>query len=840
MIEALFQDLRYGLRMLRNNPGFALMVVVTLALGIGANTAIFTLLDQVLLRSLPVRDPDKLVQLEFSGADSGRINLYGGTAAEFFSYPMYRDLRDRNAVFSGVLSTDSTQVGLQWHNQPDLVSAELVSGNYFEVLGVRPAAGRLFVQSDDVAQEANPVIVLSFAYWQRRFGSDASVLNQTVLVNGHPFTVIGVAEPGFRSIVVGKAPGVFAPMLMKAQITPGWNDLDNRRSRWLNIFGRLKPGVDRVQAEAGINPLWHSIRADELKDIDAKSSTFRERFLEKSHLTVVDGSRGFSPLREDIRTPLLIVMGMVGLVMLIACANVAGLLLVRAAGRAKEISVRYALGAKRARITQQLLVEGILLGLGGGLLGLLLAPPVSALLLQRVAGDSSGNLPFTTHPDLRILVFNFGLAVAVSLLFSLAPAIHFWRPDLTPALKQQTTTVAGNTLRLRRFSAGVQIGLSLLLLFGAGLFVRTLYQLKDLDPGLATDHLVTFGIEPQLAGYEVNQVPALYQQLLTTLSGLPGVRAVAGTNDPVLAGDNESTTITIAGYNPQEDENMAAEWSIVTPAYFTTLQVPLVAGRGISEGDGPDSAKVVVVNESLARHFFGDAQKALGHYLVRGGKVTDKPDMQIIGVVRDAKHDTLRSEVPRTVYLPLLQAQEAGHLALQFYVRSWQAPESAEATIRSAMQNVDSKIVVDTMRTMDEQIADSLSTERIVALLATSFGVLAVILAAIGLYGVLAYSTVQRTREIGIRIALGAKPSAVARLILSEVSLLTGVSIALALPIALVLSRFLQSQLFGISSNDPWTLVAMTALVAAMALLAAWIPMRRAAGVDPMVALRYE
>ena len=586
-MENILQDLRYAFRMLRKNPGFTLVVVITLALGIGANTAIFTVLDQLLLRTLPVRDPQQLVQFRFSGSDSGRADSYGGDPGTYFSYPMYRDMQARNSVFSDVLSTDSTQVGLQWHNQPDLVATELVSGNYFQMLGVRPALGRLFVPSDDVTQAANPVIVLSYAYWQRRFGSNPNVLDQTVLVNGHPFTVIGVAQSGFRSIVVGNAPGIFAPMMMKPQITPTWNDLDNRRSRWLNIFGRLKPGISREQAEAETNILWRAIRSDELKAIPRPSPRFRERFVEKSQVTLLDGARGFSPLRDTIRTPLLIVMGMVGLVMLMACVNVAGLLLVRAAGRAKEISVRYALGAKQGRMVQQLLVEGVLLGLGGGIFGLLLAGPVSRILLLRVASDSSGNIPFSVQPDSRILIFNFGLAILVSLLFSLAPAVHFWSPDLTPALKQQTTTVGGGTLRFRRIAAGVQIGLSLLLLVGSGLFVRTLYNLRNLDAGLVTDHLVTFGIEPHLAGYGEAQVLPLYQRMLATIGGLPGVRAIAATNDPVLSNNVENSSVTVAGYTPKEDEDMTVEWSTVTPTYLYTLQTPLLAGRDLSESDGP-------------------------------------------------------------------------------------------------------------------------------------------------------------------------------------------------------------------------------------------------------------
>ena len=392
-MNGLLQDLRYAVRQLRKSPGFAAVAIVTLALGIGANTAIFSLLDQALLRSLPVKDVDRLVILKYSGSNIPG-SLQSRTDGKFyFSYPMYRDLRDRNSVFSGLIATDWTQVGVQWHNQPDLVAAELVSGNYFDVLALQPAVGRLFVAADDAAPDANPVVVLSFSYWQRRFGADPGILNQSILMNGHPFTVVGVTPPGFHSVVMGDTPDLFAPMMMKAEVIPGSKDLNDHHSSWLNVIGKLKPGISREQAQAGIAPLWYALRSDELKDVTGESESFRDRFLIKSHLLVLDGARGFSPLRGDVQMPLLIVMGMVGLVALMACANVGSLLLVRASGRIREMSVRYALGAKRKRVIQQLLVEGLLLGSAGGLLGMLLAPRVSASAdfydLERRHGRSS-------------------------------------------------------------------------------------------------------------------------------------------------------------------------------------------------------------------------------------------------------------------------------------------------------------------------------------------------------------------------------------------------------------------------------------------------------------------
>ncbi|MGA8432047.1 MAG: ABC transporter permease [Candidatus Sulfotelmatobacter sp.] len=834
-MNGLLQDFRYALRQLRKSPGFAAVAVITLALGIGANTAIFQLLDQALLRGLPVKEPDRLVLLRYSGSNTGHLSSRSD-GKFYFSYPMYRDLRDRNSVFSGVIATDWTQAGVQWHNQPELVGTELVSGNYFDVLGIQPALGRLLVTSDDVAANANAVTVLSFNYWQRRFGGDHSVVNQSILVNGHPFTIIGVAQKGFHSVVMGDTPDLFTPMMMKSQVMPGSDELEDRRSSWLNVVARLKPGFTREQAEAAISPLWYAIRSDELKQMQHGTDNFRENFVAKSHLSLLDGARGFSPLRSDVQTPLIIVMAMVGLVALMACANVGSLLLVRAAGRLREMSVRYALGAKRKRVVQQLVIEGLLLGLAGGTVGIILAPQISAVLIKMTPRSSSMEFPFSSQVDLRILLFNFSLAVGASLLFSLAPAVQFWRPNLAPAL-QQRSVVGGGPLRFRRIAVGVQVGLSLLLLVGAGLFTRTLHNLKSLNVGFATDHLVTFNIDPSLAGYPSTQNAEVSGRVLRALASLPGVRSVAGTNDSELADDGYAGNITLAGYAAKEDEDMDVEKPYVSPGYFSGMGMQLIAGREFSDADRAETQKVAVVNESFARHFFGDAPHTLGHYLAEGGGNV-KPDIEIVGVVQDAKHHGVRADVKRTVFTPYLQAKDFG--AMTFYIRTRQTPESAEPTIRGAMQALDSKLVLDTFRTMDEQIDDNLTVERVVSLLAESFGVLAALMAAIGLYGVLAYSTAQRTSEIGIRMALGASRASVVRVVLVEVLWLTGFAIAVTLPASLLLGRAVRSELFGISSSDPLTLSLATLLILMVAIASALLPARRAARIDPIVALRYE
>ena len=464
--------------------------------------------------------------------------------------------------------------------------------------------GRLFVPSDE-AQNANLVTVLSFNYWKTHFGSDPSVINQTLFINTQPFTIIGVAPPGFHSIVTGSLEDVFVPVTAKAIITPRWQDLEDRRSNWLTLSGRLKPGISRQQAEAGMAPLWHALRAEEFKTFEHKAR-WQKRFLDDSHLQLIDGARGFSPLRDQISTPLMVLMGMVGLLVLMACVNVSSLLLVRAAGRVREISVRYAMGAGRWQIVRQLLIEGVLLGLFGGVLGLILAPAVSGVLIRKLAGSTPTELAFNPNPDLRILLFAFALAFLVALAFSLAPALHFLNPDLVTSLKQQTVSSSGTRLRFRRILVGVQIGLSLLLLIGAGLFVRTLRNLQSVDLGFTSDHLLGFNVNPRLAGYQPDQVNALNRRVLDTLAALPGVRAVAATDDPDLSGEDDNGNIKIVGYNAKEDEDMQVEQPWVTPQYFTTMQVPLLAGRAFSDHDVPGTENVVIVNfefrAALFRH----------------------------------------------------------------------------------------------------------------------------------------------------------------------------------------------------------------------------------------------
>ncbi|HTZ90317.1 MAG TPA: ABC transporter permease [Alloacidobacterium sp.] len=836
-MSSMFGNLRYALRKLKKSPGFTVTALLTLALGIGASTAIFTLFDQALLQSLPVKNPKELVLLRFSGDNTGHVREEGGDhegAHPYFSYPMYRDLRDKTSVFDGLIATGVGSAGVSWHNSAEAVPAEIVSGNYFDVLGVRPAVGRLFASSDETAPGANPVAVLSFDYWKRRFGEDPSIVGQTIALNGTPFTVVGVAAPGFESVVWGNRPRVFIPMTMQKAIAPDI-DLTDRRWIWLKIIGRLPAGRSTKQAEAGLNPLWTSLREMEFKDFHDQSAREREKFVTTSHLSVVDASKGFSPMREDVEMPLKILMGMVLLVVAMAAVNMASLLLVRAAGRVREFSMRYALGASTRDVLLQLLTEGLLLGLGGAGLGILIAPQMVRGLIAWLS-ETMPDTPFSASLNGHILVFALGTTLLVSILFSLAPALQFLKPNLVDSLKQQSGTGTTASLKFRRSCVALQIGFSLLLLVGAGLFMRTIQNLHAVNPGFATDHLLKFDLSPEMAGYQGDSVAAVEVRVLDALSALPGVRGVAATNDPELADDNVNGSMDIAGYTPKPDEEMDAEVPWVSQDYFSVMGIPLVAGRGFSKADVAGAQKVAVVNEMFARKYFGSAINALGHHVSRSHRPVT--DTVIVGVVRNAKHTTVRDEIMPTVYRPFVQGETPTYLS--FYVRTWRTPEAASNEIRAAVQRIDGKLIVDDLRTMQDEINDTINPERMIAMLASVFGALSALLAGIGLYGVLAYSTAQRTREIGIRMALGAQRFTVAKLILREVLVLAAGTILVTLPLAFLLSRTLRGQLFGVSPADPLVYAGGVLMIGIVASLAALLPARRAASVEPMQALRTE
>jgi putative ABC transport system permease protein len=831
------QDLRFALRQMRRAPGFVLTAVSTLALGVGANTAVYSLLDQALLRALPVRAPEQLVVLAAPAkAWEGHTSDRGAGEDKSFSYPMYRDLRDQAKVFDGLIATTQASVGITYDRMSEPGDAELVSGNYFSVLGVRPALGRLLTAADDGAPGADPVAVLSYRYWASHLGSDPRLVGKTIALNGHAFEVIGVAPEDFQSAVWGEMPDVFVPMSMLDAVIPGKGTrLSDHTDRWINVIGRLHEKETREQAEAGVAPLWHALRAEELKALGQRSPRFVDDFLTHSRLQLEPGARGLSYSRGDLYVPLLAMMAMATLVLLLAATNVASLLLVRAAARGQEFAVRSAMGARSGRILQQLLIEGALIGFLGGTVGLLMAPVAMRLLVHQFARPDQASA-FHATLDLRLLGFGLVTALAVSLLFSLAPAIQLLRPDLVEALKQTAMTRRG-VLNLRRAMVSLQIGLSVLLLMGAGLFVRTLENLRHVNAGFNTTHLVTFHINPLQAGYNQPQIAGLERRVIDGMVGQPGVKAVAASDDQELAGNGQGGNVTVEGYTPPVSEDFDIEETVVNSDYFHAMQVPIAVGRTFSNADDATAQPVAIVNETFVRHYFKDAASAIGRRVAKGAG-NHLQYMTIVGVVRDTRHRNLRVPSLPTLFMPIEQADAPGQLFL--YLRTATPPEEMFATVRSALRSIDPMLTIAGLRTMDDQIEESISNERMIEALALVFGGLAALLAGVGIFGVLAHATMQRTREIGIRIALGSTRLAVSAMVLKETLRLGAIGVLVALPCAVLLGRTLRSQLFGVSAADPWTLAGVTLLMGLIGFIATLIPARRAASIDPVQALRIE
>jgi putative ABC transport system permease protein len=840
-MQTFLQNVSYALRQLRKSPGFTLTVILTLALGIGANAAVFTLFDQVLLRMLPVQNPKQLVRFTWTGGYSGGANIFGGDMGDYFSYPMYQDLRDKNEVFSGVAAVDRTSVGVNWNNQAEDKDVELVSGNYFQVLGLQPVLGRLLTPQDDTAKNANPQLVLTYAYWQTRFSGSRDVLGQTVRINGQPFTIVGVAPENFQTAIGGYKPGLFIPLSMSEVALP-WlapsTPLNNHKYIWLTLIARLKPGVTMTQAEAGLAPLWHSLRAQDLTLYKERTARFSKHFLDDSRLLVKDDSRGFSPSREDLKTPLIILMSMAGLLVAMCAINVATLLLLRSSARAREMSMRYALGAGRSRIMSQLFVEGGILGLAGALAGLAFAPLVASALVRLMTQADPGSEPYSAVIDSRVLLFTLGISVFVSLLFSLAPVLHFMRPNLAEALRQSTGTASKGSQRFRKIAVGVQIALSVLLLGGAGLFVHTLDNLRHQAVGFDITHLATFSLDPSSSGYGEDRTPQIINNAIDSLNRIPGVVSVAATTDPELTGNNQMHGYAVEGHTFAEDEDHTFESPDVTPGYFTTIRQPILVGREFTPADTRGTAKVAVVNLVFAKRFFGTPQNAIGHLIAQDAAKGQKADTAIVGVVGNIRHTDLRTELGPAVYRPYAQKEHPG--GVEFYVQTTQSPEANEAAMRKVIHDLDPTLVVSGLRTMEAQAELASYGERALAVLAVGFSILALILAAVGLYGVLAYSTEQRTREIGVRLALGSPRSSIVITVLREMVLIAAIATVVALPCIGLLAHYFRSQLYGVAVYDPLTLAASTTLIVATVLIAAALPARRAAGVQPMQALRTE
>jgi predicted permease len=847
-LEMVGRDFGYALRTLRRSRGFAVVAALTLALGIGANTAIFTLLDQVLLRMLPVKNPQQLVLLTMRGKHYG--NNWGGNA---ISYPMYRDFQDHNEVFSGMFCRFPQPVSMTYGGQAERTQGELVSGTYFNVLGIGTVLGRAIGPEDDRVPDGHPVVVLSYDYWKQRFGGDPQILGKTLLVNNYQMAVIGVAQPGFDGVELGISTKIFIPVMMEKEIIIGpMKFLTDRRSRWVNAFGRLKPGVTEEKAKASLQPFMHSMLEQEVKEAAFRNaSTYdREEFL-KCWIDVLPGSQGRASLRQDLRTPLWVLMATTGMVLLIACANIANLLLARATGRQKEIAVRLAMGATRGRIVSQLLIETLSLSALGGILGLALAYWGDKALMAVYLPSDSGNLNISTAPDLRILLFTLAVTVATGLVFGLAPALQSTRPDVGRTLKDQAgAVVGGGHGRFRNALVVTQVALSLLLLIGAGLFLRSLKNLSNLGPGFSAERLVGFNIDPSLNGYSPERLNGFYQQLAENLNAIPGVKSVAVASMRIMEDNEWDSGLTAEGYSPTKpDDHPQAFMNQIGPGYFATLDVPIVAGRDFRLTDNrmvkrPNATDefdsmptTVMINEKFAQKFFA-GRNPVGMHLGFGTDPGTHMEMEIIGVVKDIKYMNLREEIPIQAYIPYMNSPYLGGMTV--YVRTIGEPSQLMTSIRAKVREIDANLPIYAMRTMEAQISNSLSRERMIASLSTVFGFVATVLAIIGLYGVMSYSVAQRTREIGIRMALGAEQRKVIGMVMREVFTLIAIGVGVGVPAALVLTRVVKSQLYGLEAHDPWTLGLATGLLAMVACAAGYVPALRASRVDPMKALRYE
>ena len=835
-IEQLLQDLGYALRTFRRSPTFTLVAVLSLALGIGANTAIFSLINALLLRSLPVREPDRLVAV----GDPTRVGSMstGNVRNDTMSYPMYEEIRDQNQVFTGIFASgraNRLMVGLGSPGEEgESARGRLVSGNYFSVLGVQARLGRTFTAEDDRVGQS-PVVVISHEYWKRRFGQEPGIIGRTITISRNPFTVIGVMPEGFFGDIVGTAIDVWIPLSMQPQVIPGRNYLERWDVSWILLMGRLKPGVSIEQARAEINVLFPRIVKEQT------GSGITEDLLpnpDRMQVEVTPGRAGFSYLRQELSQPLLILMAMVALVLAVACANVANLLLERSMARQKEIAVRLALGAGRERLIRQLLTESVLLSVLGGLLGLLIAFWAGRALL-RLFGGTGAVAAIKLWPDLPVLAFTASVAVLTGILFGVAPALRATRVELAPTLKENARSVvgagSGGRWPLGKLLVVAQFALSLLLVMGAGLFVRTLRNLERLDLGYPREGLLLLNVDPVAAGYEGARLESFPRNLAEHLRSVPGVDAVTFSDNGIFSGTESNTSVRIEGFPSPPDGDPSVNYDVVGAGYFAIIGIPILRGRDIGVHDGPGAPGAAVVNESMVEQYFAGRDPIGKHLVIEGPPYVE---YEIVGVARNARDHDLRGPIPPRFYVSLLRSEDLG-TDFNVEIRTAQ-PAAMVETIRNVMRAYDPNLSARSLDALTTLIDDTIINERIIARLAAVFGLLALLLAAIGLYGVISYTIARRINEIGIRMALGARRSRVLWMVLRETLLLALAGIVLGVPAVLGSTHAVASRLFGLSATDPATLAIAVGILLGVAVCAGLIPGSRATRVSPVQALRYE
>ncbi len=827
--------LKLAFRRLWKTPFVTIVAIVSLALGIGATAAIFSLFNEMLLRPLPVPEPYRLVNLEAPGPKPGSQSCNNaGNCDVVFSYPMFRDLQNAQTVFTNIAAHRAFGANLASRGQTLSGEGMLVSGSYFQVLGVRPALGRLINSQDDRTLGQSPVVVLGYGYWQTRFAGNPGVLGEQMVVNGQSMTIAGVTPQGFEGTTIGTRPQVYVPITMRGLMTPGFNEFHRRNTYWAYLFARLRPGVSIEQARAALNTHYRAI----INDVEAPlqrgmSDQTMERFRARQ-VRVEEGARGQSSVGREARAPLTMLLGVTALVLLIACANIANLLLARSAARAGEMAVRLSIGANRRHLAAQLMTESVLLAILGGAAGLVVARWTLDLIASLLPAEAATALQFRI--DTAVLLFAAAVTIGTGVLFGLFPALHATRNDLLSVLKGQTGQPSGarGAARFRTSLATTQIALSMALLVGAGLFTRSLVNVSRTELGIAIDNLVTFGVSPELNGYTPERSKILFERLEERLAAVPGVTAVSSSLVPALAGSNWGSDVSVQGFKAGPDTDTNSRYNEIGPDYFRTMGIPLLLGREFTRADALKGPKVAIVNEAFAKKF-NLGREAVGK---RIGRRNSALDTEIIGLVQNAKYSEVKGDIPPLFFSPYRQDDSIGQLA--FYVRTSLDPEEFLAHIPKVVAELDPNLPVENLRTMPQQVRDNVFLDRLITTLSTAFACLATLLAAVGLYGVLAYTVAQRTREIGLRMALGAAPARVRGMVLRQVALMTLVGGAIGLTGALWLGPMAESQLYQLKGRDPVVFVGAAAVLGIIALVAGFVPAHRASRVEPMWALRYE